>query len=356
VALGAPTAAHAHAAHCSEPPPSQLEAPGLRLTPVARLGAVTSIAAPPGDRRRVYVAERRGTVRVLVDGRLRREPLIDLSAEIEPTLDYEVNERGLQSIAFARDFRRSRRFYAFHSDARGDARVAEFVDRPGAPPRGRTLLTLRHDFAPQHYGGQLAVGPRGRLYVSFGEAMRADLAQEPGFYGKIVRLDPRRPRRARVIAMGLRNPYRFSLDRPRRRLIVVDNGDARYDEIDLLPLGSDAVVNFGWPLREGPYVKNGRRIANYAGPALALRQPLVTALIGGLVVRDGRLPALRGRYLFGDFCDGWLATTNLDARRPAVRREGPVVPLLTAFGADARRRVYAASHGGELYRLDPAVR
>jgi glucose/arabinose dehydrogenase len=345
----APAGARAHAGHCVEPPAAQLGGDGVQLTPVARFGAVTSIASRPGDQRRLYVVERRGVIRELVDGVVQDAPLIDLSAEIGPTLDPQENERGMMSVAFAR----SGRFYVFHSDGRGDARVAEF--RPGGPARGRTLLRLRHDFATQHYGGQVAVGPDGLVYVSFGEATRSLLAQKPGLYGKIVRLDPRRPRRSvTVLAMGLRNPYRFAFAPGGRKLIVVDVGDADYDEIDVLDLRRRAIANFGWPYLEGPKRKIEHRFRGYVPPVLAVRHPLATALIGGVVVRDPRLPALRGRYVFGDFCDGWLATTRVGVRRPRLRMAGPVVPLLTAFGEDGRRRVYAASHDGTVYRVGPA--
>jgi hypothetical protein len=60
-----------------------------------------------------------------------------------------------------------------------------------------------------------------------------------------------------------------------------------------------------------------------------------------------------GRYVYGDFCDGWIAMARLHRRRPATRMTGLVVPGTTAFGQDALRRLYVASAYGQLYRVDP---
>ena len=78
------------------------------------------------------------------------------------------------------------------------------------------------------------------------------------------------------------------------------------------------------------------------------------ALIGGLVVRDHRLPGLAGRYLYGDLCSGDVRSALLRLPRVAGdRRERVSVPGLDSFAQDARGRVYAITIGGPVYRLDP---
>jgi hypothetical protein len=78
------------------------------------------------------------------------------------------------------------------------------------------------------------------------------------------------------------------------------------------------------------------------------------AVTGGYVLRDPALPALRGRYLYGDYCAGALHAARLGDRRPVEDRpRGLVVPRLTTFGLDGRGNLYAASRNGPVYRLVP---
>jgi hypothetical protein len=67
------------------------------------------------------------------------------------------------------------------------------------------------------------------------------------------------------------------------------------------------------------------------------------------VVRDPSLPALAGRYVYGDFCTGELRTADLTAGTD--RALNLVVPALSSFGEDAAGRIYAASLAGPVFRL-----
>ena len=72
------------------------------------------------------------------------------------------------------------------------------------------------------------------------------------------------------------------------------------------------------------------------------------------MVRDPVLSALRGRYVFGDFCRGRIESAVLSGNRARnVRTSRLEVDSLSSFGVDARGRVYATSLGGPVYRLVP---
>ena len=78
------------------------------------------------------------------------------------------------------------------------------------------------------------------------------------------------------------------------------------------------------------------------------------SVTGGYVVRDPRVPALRGRYVYGDFCRGELRSARLSPGRARDDRAIPGLPTvaqLSSFGEDARGRVYAVSLDGPIYRL-----
>jgi hypothetical protein len=73
------------------------------------------------------------------------------------------------------------------------------------------------------------------------------------------------------------------------------------------------------------------------------------------VIRDTRIPALTGRYLYGDFCAGTITAASIEGTRITATDDLDIaVPRLTSFGMDGAGRVYATSAGGDVYRLDPA--
>jgi hypothetical protein len=78
------------------------------------------------------------------------------------------------------------------------------------------------------------------------------------------------------------------------------------------------------------------------------------SITGGVVVRDPDLPALRGRYLFGDLCKTRVESARLSERRARAQRVTRLsVPQVVSFGEDARGRVYVVSFAGGVYRLAP---
>ena len=79
------------------------------------------------------------------------------------------------------------------------------------------------------------------------------------------------------------------------------------------------------------------------------------SIIAGVVVRDPRLPALAGRFLFGDYCTGVVEADTMEDGRITDRMAlGVIVPELSSFGVDGLGRVYLTSTAGAVYRLDPA--
>jgi hypothetical protein len=78
------------------------------------------------------------------------------------------------------------------------------------------------------------------------------------------------------------------------------------------------------------------------------------SITGGVVVRDRALPALRGRYIYGDYCKGRIRSARLTpGRARSPQRTSLTVNSLSSFGEDARGRVYAVSLNGPVYRLVP---
>lgn len=333
--------------------------PPYRLVVVARrLSQPIHVAASRAEPGRLYVVQRAGLVRVLERGRLLPRPFLDLRGRVSTQ-----GERGLLSIAFHPDYPATPRFFVFLTDRGGDVVVAE--GSPATPAALRTLVRIPHDESLYHNGGQLAFGPDGLLYAGVGDGGYLGRDPDPRgnsqnlgvLLGKIFRLDVSRAQPTpELVAYGLRNPWRFSFG-PNGDLLIGDVGFNAAEEVDLLPKGTAGLVNFGWSVYEGRQKRRTTVELNTAGtllgPVLTYRTfaPGNCAITGGYVYR-GSVPALIGRYVYGDYCSGRIWSARIEASRVlGVRREPFLVRDLASFGEDELGELYVVSLAGTIYRF-----
>jgi glucose/arabinose dehydrogenase len=352
---------------------------GVALTKIGDFSEPLYVTQPPGEHRDVYVVERGGTVRVVRDGKPLAQPFLDIGDEVLT----DDPERGLLSIAFAPDYRRSGLLYAYYTDRDGDNRVVEFRRSASDPPEADTgserhLLTIEHSEFGNHNGGLLLFGPDGDLYIGVGDGGSAGDPNRHGqdlatLLGKILRIDPQagggkpysippgnpfvdRPGALpEIFDYGLRNPWRFSFDPANDALLIADVGQDRFEEIDYLPSDEQAGANLGWSAFEGdaPFNKD-QQAPGAIKPILTYGRDEGCSITGGYVVRDKALPSLYGRYIYGDFCAGELRSfipspTQGKDDKPL----GQTVSALSSFGEDSAGHVYATSLDGPVYRIDP---
>jgi glucose/arabinose dehydrogenase len=357
---------------------------GVKLVKVASgLKEPTSVVGAPGDPGTIMVTERAGRVWAFRDGERQPDPFLDISDQVS----VRGGEQGLQSIAFAPDYGRSGRFYAYFTDKGDDIRILEV--RGGAQ---RTVLKIHHPTEPPkgtpktaedlrvHNGGQLAFGPDDLLYIGTGDAGGQ---KDPGnrgqdttlLLGKLLRIDPRpqgrrayriprgnpfaggRRARPEIFAFGLRNPNRFSFDRATGDLYLADVGQNQIEEINFLPRGEGAGSNFGWSCLEGRERFKPCQVKDPVYPIIERPSSgsagRCAAITGGYVVRDETLPALNGRYLYSDFCESRLRVAKVQSGTVSEDEEqGITVPWPSTFGEDDDGRIYVASYFlGDVYRL-----
>jgi glucose/arabinose dehydrogenase len=329
---------------------------GLRLVEVASgLESPTHVAFAPGEPTRLYVVEQAGRVRVVEDGALLPEAFLDLANEVR-----SGGEQGLLSIAFHPDYEAKRLFYVDYTNRDGDTRVVEYRAGAAEPERLRTLLAVDQPYA-NHNGGQLVFGPDGRLYVGMGDGgsagdpeNRAQNLDSP--LGKLLRLDVDDiDDQPEIVAYGLRNPWRLSFDGETGDLWIADVGQGDREEVNVLPASVDELVNFGWDVYEGTSPFEDKPL----NPAGRLIQPVVEydhsqgcSITGGFVARGGDVPALEGRYVYGDYCSGRIWSVPAERDEPLdARREEIVVPELSSFGEGPSSELYAVSQQGSVYRL-----
>jgi glucose/arabinose dehydrogenase len=315
----------------------------------------SDVTVAPGEAGRLYVVEQRGTIRIATNGRVLRRSFLDIRALVKTSL-----LDGLFSVAFHPHYRNDPRFYVDYVGKDGKVKVVEYRSRGGraVPGSARNLLDL--DIGHDHFGGDLVFGPDGKLYIGVGDGEVPADAQNPASpRGKILRLDVDQPQATpEVVALGLRNPWRFSFDRQTGAMLIGDVGADAWEEIDLLRAGSQEVPNYGWNLYEG----RQRTKAPPLDPAPALTPPIAAyrnpkkgcaAVVGGFVYRGRGTPRLRGRYIYGDLCHRSVWSFRLANGKAVDRRlEQVVVPGgITSFGEGARGELYAASLEGKVYRL-----
>jgi hypothetical protein len=166
--------------------------------------------------------------------------------------------------------------------------------------------------------------------------------------------------RGEIWAYGLRNPWKFTFDRATGDLYIGDVGQNRVEEIDFVPLGTPAGLNFGWRIFEGADCFNpstGCSLSNHRPPIIQYGHDAVggESVIGGYVYRGYRSAALRGYYIYGDFISSrvWAAVREGSSWRTSVIFE-PSGPLsgVSTFGEDEAGEIHVASYNdGRLYAI-----
>jgi hypothetical protein len=261
------------------------------------------------------------------------------------------------------------------------------------------------DFNPNAVPGS---ADYGLLYVATGDGGQGASSNVPQQrnvpHGKILRIDPRGNNSANrrygipasnpfvgqtgtlgeIWALGMRDPHRFSWDTGgTHRMFLGHIGEHDIEGI----YDTRAGDNLGWSQREGAFVFNMSDRCNlYPLPAndstFGYNYPVAAydhdpppgtsctadvgrAVAGGFVYRGTALPALQGKYIFGDLVQGWVFYTN----EAQMVRGGALAPLFrlnlfnalnqpvtmpTLAGDDRVDLRFGLDRAGELYLMAKA--
>jgi glucose/arabinose dehydrogenase/chitodextrinase len=242
--------------------------------------------------------------------------------------------------------------------------------------------------SPSHSIGTLAFAADGSLLVGNGDGAsyvqvdpRATRALDANsLNGKIIRIDPvtgaGRPgnpyfdaanpnsNRSKIIASGLRNPFRFTVDQTTNTVWIGDVGMGEWEEVDRL--GTPYLPrDFGWPCYEGPGQQLGYRDTSTTAARCAQEYaagshvpPVYTynhngagaAIQVGPVYRGQAYPAdYAGRLFFDDFNRNTLSTldttTNLPTQRATELISGGG-PVQLIAGPDGNLYVVGFNYSG----------
>ena len=332
----------------------------------------------------VYVVEREGTVQAVdVDDGTKTE-FLDIASRVST-----AGEGGLLSIAFDPDYASNDLVYAYYTtDSSHTIEIDEFTaasDTDGDEASRREVITIPHPGEENHQGGTIRFGPDDLLYAAIGDGGGGGDSDESAqdrdeLTGKVLRINPHgsvdgdyavppdnpfqgRPGADEVYALGLRNPFRFSFDDATGRIAIGDVGQNAFEEVDIEGVGSLRAANFGWDHFEGNHKLDypgddeaPRPKRHYEPPVLDYSHRRGNVVVGGVWVRDPALASLDGRYLYGDYSEGWLRSFRFrhgEAR--GDRKESVLVDRLTSINAGPPGdNVYITSiTTGRLFRLTP---
>ena len=349
---------------------------------------VTLASLPDAGGEQVIAMQRGEFCALRLDGSGMWRPFLDFRAKLKGLVLFE---EGVHGIAFHPRFAENRLFYLSYSQNEprrtviSEMRASTDSTPDALPETERILLEIPQPLA-DHWGGHLAFGPDGCLYIALGDGgLRNDpyrLAQNPWvLHGKILRIDVNNRSgtlpyaipadnpfakvqtvRQEIFALGFRNPWGLSFDTRSGQLWCADVGQDLWEEINRVESGG----NYGWSDRDGP-VKSAFHTHSYL-PDTTTTDPVHAytrmrgegiCIVGGLLYRGQKLPRLNGAFVFADWGYGTVWALEIDpasglpTRRSVLHRKDPEHKFNpTLVTADVDGEPVLLSQDGALYRLE----
>ncbi|MGB3079623.1 MAG: PQQ-dependent sugar dehydrogenase [Saprospiraceae bacterium] len=356
--------------------------PGVLFNPVDITGA--------GDGSgRLFVVEKRGDVRIIVNNIVQPGFFLDIRDSVETN-----GERGLLGIAFHPSYPDSP--YVFVNYVKKGTvitQICRFTLNPNDPndlvETSQKILITQAGIQSNHKAGDLAFGPDGYLYIGMGDGGGGGDPGENGqnintLLAKILRIDinvsvppyfaypPDNPfvgvaGNDAVWAYGMRNPWRISFDRVTGDFWIGDVGQDLWEEVDFVYAGTPGGMNFGWDCREGNHVYES---AGCPGES-AFTYPIFeyphtcdppcntgdgSSMTGGFVYRGAMYPVLYGYYVFADYGSNnvWTLKQTGYGNPPVfsfILQTNTGISAVESFGEADNGELYALSYGGSVYSI-----
>lgn len=333
---------------------------------------------------------------------------------------------GLGSFAFHPDFLNNGLLYTTHSEKTGSAK-ADFaysgsikvslqwvltewkIDNPASGIfSGKPREMMRINVVSVIHGVQEIVfnpmakkgdADYGLLYIGIGDGGAAENGyafltnKEERIWGKILRINPsgRNSKNGKygippsnpyvkstnkkalkeIFASGFRNPHRIMWT-TKGDMLTVNIGHANIESLYKIEAGR----NYGWPIREGKFVIHtdgdmnkvyplpaNDKIYNITYPVATFDHDEAKAITGGYEYTGNLVPALKGKYLFGDIPTGrlfYLDVANLKQGQIAKIKEwkltlnGKPETLRNLCGNDRIDLHFGIDAQGEMYIMTKA--
>ena len=323
------------------------------------------------DEERILVLEKNnGTVRLIENGELQPEPLLDVAVANE-------NERGMLGIAVSNINGTTYVFLYFTESGGGE----DGDDLEGVEPAGnrlyryelqgdrlvdpQLLLDLPALPGPRYNGGPIAIGPDGNIYVIIGD-VEGHTTQVQNFENGgaadgtsgVLRIGPNGETPEPVIgtgvfgkyyfAYGIRNSFGLAFDPETGKLWDTENGPAFGDEINLVEPG----FNSGWrdvqgranaSDLDGLVLFNAR--SHYSDPEFTWTEPVgptALAFLNSSMLGE----EYEGDMFVGDINNGAIYRFELNENRTALVLEGALADTVADTPEESQEAVFGTGFKG----------
>ena len=322
------------------------------------MGQPGQVIGAPDDNKIMYViGHTNGNVYVVQDYKLLPAPLLN----VKVATNGNGPEQGLLGIAMHPKFKENHLMYVLYTAAGAGAITVDEFER--TTPTMATFKQNIHSHAGSgqyHNGGQIYFNPKDGpdkpyLYHSVGNAQSGGNSASPtGTNGKILRYDvgtkmgvPATGATGFVLAHGLRNPYRMSIDRLTGDIWVGEVADAAGGAVYFWPNNNNtwALKNFGYT--GGGEIQGG--ISGFQGGA--------AALIGGVVYRGNAIKGICGRYFWAMHSTGQVRSMIvMGGAKVGGNVDHPTLSItgqISSFGEDTDGEIWISSRsGGTITRIE----
>ena len=330
---------------------------------------------------RIFVVERVGRIKVVKDGKILEKPFLDLTKNTPLGSEVQTGfvEQGLWSVAFHPKFKENGYFFVSYSSLpfNGAHIIARYTVDPNSPDEvtveqaNKSVKVIMNIPQPyyNHYGGGIAFGPDGYLYIGKGDAGWEGDPLNAGqdlkvLWGKILRIDINTPddvaysipptnpfakayqdrmmslfgiteegfskihmgARPEIWAYGLRNPYSLDFDKKTGALFIAEVGQNHWEEINWQPADSKGGQNYGWKFNMGTHchpLTGPNDKCPIVGTLPVAEYPHQEPYPGAEKLKDGwgcsvmglgvaNYAGMNNVYLTGDWCSGRVFGTGWD--------------------------------------------
>jgi glucose/arabinose dehydrogenase len=300
-----------------------------------------------------YIVERAGKIYELASDGTKSTEVLDIS-----DLTIAQGEQGLLGLTFAPDGSGA---YVNYTNLAGDTVIASFLiaDDGTFNKASQGMMTTIKQPYPNHNGGDIMVDADGAIYVFMGDG---GFANDPERYalditsplGKIWKLSPVDPQWiGEAWAVGLRNPWRASLDPITNDLWIADVGQDHWEEINVVPFDQVQGVSFGWSALEGTHEFNADQQTLHE--TFTAVEPVYEyehvdnncSISGGVVYRGSQVPVSGTWYIFSDYCTGKVQALCVnDQRKNCGVIDLGIVEKSVGIVADAQGELWVLSQNG----------
>jgi glucose/arabinose dehydrogenase len=326
---------------------------------------------------RLFVVEKAGTIRIWNGSSIISTPFLDIRTLVKST----GSEQGFLSLAFHPNYITNGYFFVYYTNVDGNVTIARYTRtdlNTANSSSGVILMTFYKPFA-NHNGGKLNFGTDGLLYFGTGDGGSGG---DPGnraqngdsILGKMVRIDINNPNppyysipptnpylsspiRDDVIAIGFRNPWRWSFDKQTGDMWIADVGQNAWEEVNYVPAANILDRNYGWPCFEGTHAFNTGCSAQPNNVVPVFDYPHNNtnggfSITGGYRYRGTEFSFLNGYYLCADYVSGkgWLIYPNGSGGWSNTMQTW--MTGISSFGEDPAGNLYATTLGGGLYKVN----